>query len=100
MDITAGDGTITLPGMLPAAHKVRSVHALAHGRCRVAYRRIDHIDVDLGAAKISVTGTGAATEQGQTFTRPRRGQAVPVDRLGDYWPLDSRRAARRGRSPI
>ena len=51
-------------------------------------RKIDHIDVDLGVAKIAVTGTGLRTEQGQTFTGKAEMKNIPVDKLGDYWPLE------------
>jgi len=88
MEVTAGAGTITLPGILPVSHKVRSVSALAHVDAASHTARIDHIDVDLGAAKIAVTGTGLRTEQGQTFTGRAEVKQIPVDRLGDYWPID------------
>ena len=88
MEVTAGAGTITLPGVLPATHKVRSVNALAHVDAASHTARIDHIDVDLGAAKIAVTGTGLRTEQGQTFTGKAEVKNIPVDKLGDYWPLE------------
>jgi hypothetical protein len=88
MQVNAGAGTITLPGVLGASHKVRSVNALAHVDAASHTARIDHIDVDLGGPKISVTGTGLRTEQGQTFTGRAELKQVPVDRLGNYWPLE------------
>ncbi|HTE37588.1 MAG TPA: DUF3971 domain-containing protein, partial [Reyranella sp.] len=88
MEVTAGAGTITLPGVLSAPHKVRSVHALAHVDAASHTARIDHIDVDLFGPKISVTGTGLRTEQGQTFTGRAEIKQIPVDKLGDYWPLE------------
>ncbi len=88
MEVTAGAGTITLPGILPATHKVRSVNALAHVDAASHTARIDHIDVDLDGPKISVTGTGLRTEQGQTFTGKAEVKQIPVDRIGDYWPLE------------
>jgi hypothetical protein len=88
MEVTAGAGTITLPGILPRSHQVRSVNAVAHVDAASHTARIDHIDVDLGAAKIAVTGTGLRTEQGQTFTGRAEVKQIPVDRLGDYWPFD------------
>jgi hypothetical protein len=87
MEVTAGAGTITLPGVLPVTHKVRSVNALAHVDAAAHTAKIDHIDVDLGVAKIAVTGTGHRTEQGQTFSGKAEVKNIPVDRLGDYWPL-------------
>jgi hypothetical protein len=88
MEVTAGAGTITLPGVLPATHKVRSVNALAHVDATAHTARIDHIDVDMGVAKIAITGTGRRTEQGQTFTGKAEVKNIPIDKLGDYWPLE------------
>jgi hypothetical protein len=88
MEVTAGAGTITLPGILPSSQKVRSVSALAHVDAASHTARIDHIDVDLGAAKIAVSGTGLRTEQGQTFTGRAEVKQIPIDKLGDYWPFD------------
>jgi len=88
VEITAGAGTITLPGVLAVPHKVRSVNALAHVDAASHTARIDHIDVDLGGPKISVAGTGLRTEQGQTFTGRAEVKQIPVDRIGDYWPLN------------
>jgi hypothetical protein len=88
VEVTAGAGTITLPGVLRASHKVRSVSAVAHVDAASHSAHIDHIDVDFGAAKIAVTGTGLRTEQGQSFTGRAEVKQVPVDRLGDYWPID------------
>ena len=88
LEVTAGAGTITLPGVLPVSHKVRSVSALAHVDAASHTARIDHIAVDLGAAKIRITGTGLRTEQGQTFSGRAEVKQIPIDRLGDYWPLE------------
>jgi len=88
MEVTAGAGTVTLPGILRASHKVRSVSALAHIDAASHTAQIDHIDVDLGVAKIAVTGTGRRTEQGQTFTGRAEVKDIPIDKLADYWPLD------------
>ncbi len=88
MEVTAGSGTIVLPGVLAVPHKVRSVNALAHVDAASHTARIDHIDIDLDGPKISVTGTGLRTEQGQTFTGRAEVKQIPVDRIGDYWPLE------------
>jgi hypothetical protein len=88
MEVTAGAGTITLPGVLPVTHKVRSVSALAHVDATAHTAKIDHIDVDMGAAKIAVTGTGQRTEKGQTFSGKAEVKNIPIDKLGDYWPLE------------
>jgi hypothetical protein len=88
MEVTAGAGTITLPGVLPVIHKVRSVSALAHVDAAAHTARIDHIDVDMGVAKIAVTGAGQRTEKGQTFAGKAEVKNIPIDKLGDYWPLE------------
>ena len=88
MEVTAGAGTITLPGVLPVAHKVRSVSALAHVDATAHTAKIDHIDVDMGVAKIAVTGTGQRTETGQTFSGKAEIKNIPIDKLGEYWPLE------------
>jgi len=87
LEVTGGAGMLTLPGVLPVAHRVRSVNALAHVDAASHTARIDHINVDLGAAQIAVTGTGLRTEQGQTFTGRAELRQVPIDKLGDYWPI-------------
>ncbi|MFI5030118.1 MAG: DUF3971 domain-containing protein [Reyranellales bacterium] len=88
MEVTAGAGTITLPGVLPVAHKVHSVSALAHVDATAHTAKIDHIDVDMGVAKIAVTGTGQRTETGQTFSGKAEIKNIPIDKLGEYWPLE------------
>ncbi len=87
LDVTAGAGTLNLPGVLPIAHKVRSVnaHALIDAGAHTAH--ISNVDIDLGTAKVSVTGDGMRTAQGQVFTGRAEVRDIPVDRLGDYWPL-------------
>lgn len=87
MEVTAGRGTLTLPGVLPGSHVVRSVNALGLLDADANVAKIDHIDVDLGVAKIAVTGTGLRTEKAQTFTGRADLRQVPVDRLGEYWPI-------------
>ena len=88
MEVTAGAGTITLPGVLPVPHKVRSVNARAHVDAATHTARIEHVDVDLGGPKISLKGTGLRTEKEQTFSGRAELKQVPIDRLGDYWPLE------------
>ena len=87
IDITGGEGTVNLPGILAVAHRVRSVNAHASVDAGSHTSRIDHIDVDLGASKLLITGNGMKTEQGQIFSGRVELRAVPVDRLGDYWPI-------------
>lgn len=94
VEITGGAGTVILPGILPVPHKVQSVNALAHVDAASHTARIDHIDVDLGGVKISFTGTGLRTEVGQSFIGRAEIKQIPVDRLGDYWPLEFAQGAR------
>jgi len=88
MDVTGGAGTLNLPGVLPVAHKVRSVNAHASIDADSHTARISNIDVDLGVAKISVTGDGIRTAQGQTFVGRAEIRNIPIDHLADYWPLE------------
>ncbi|MCW5734424.1 MAG: hypothetical protein KIS73_09870 [Enhydrobacter sp.] len=87
LEVTAGAGTITLPGILAAPQQVRSVHAMAHVDAASHTARIDHITIDLDGPKVSMTGTGLRTEHGQTFSGRAEIKEIPVDKIGDYWPL-------------
>jgi hypothetical protein len=88
IDITGGNGRVTLPGVLPASHQVKSVNARATVDAAAHMMKIERIDVDFGAAKVSVTGTGRKTPEGQVFAGRAEVLRIPVDRLGDYWPLE------------
>ncbi|MFI5001952.1 MAG: DUF3971 domain-containing protein, partial [Reyranellales bacterium] len=87
IDVTGGSGMLRLPGVLKAAHRVRSVHAHASIDVASHTANIERVDVDLGTAKVSVTGIGRKTEQGQTFAGRAELLQIPVDRLDDYWPI-------------
>lgn len=87
IDITGGEGTVHLPGLLPVTHRVRSVNAHASVDAGRHASRIDHIDVDFGTTKLSITGNGMKTEQGQVFAGRAELRGIPVGRLGDYWPI-------------
>jgi Protein of unknown function len=88
IDVTGGNGRVTLPGVLPASHQVRSVNARATVEAATHTIKVERIDVDFGAAKIRVTGTGTKTPEGQVFAGRAEVLRIPVDRLGDYWPLE------------
>jgi hypothetical protein len=88
IDVTGGNGRVTLPGVLPASHQVKSVNARATVDAATHTIKIERIDVDFGAAKILVTGTGTKTQEGQLFAGRAEVRRIPVDRLGDYWPLE------------
>ena len=86
-EVTGGSGTVTLPGILPVSHRVRAVSAAVSVDAASHATRIDQVRVDLDAAKISLSGAGTRTERGQTFSGQAAVRGIPVDRLGDYWPL-------------
>jgi flagellin-like hook-associated protein FlgL len=88
IDVTGGDGRLTLPGILPVSHKVRSVAAHATIDAASHTAKIERVDVDVGAAKVHISGTGARTEQGQVFTGRAEVKGIPVDNMADYWPID------------
>ncbi len=86
-EVTGGRGTIALPGILAATQTVRSVNAVAVVDADSHTAKIEHINIDLGAAKVSITGLGTKTDKGQSFTGRADLKQVPVDRLADYWPI-------------
>ena len=95
IDVTGGNGRVTLPGVLPASHQVKSVNARATVDAATHTVKIERIDLDFGAAKILVTGTGTKTPEGQVFAGRAEVLRIPVDRLGDYWPLEFAPGGRR-----
>ncbi len=88
VDVTGGNGRVALPGVLPASHAVKSVNARATFDATTHAARIDRIDVDFGATKVSISGVGERKAEGQTFSGRAEVRQIPVDRLGDYWPLE------------
>ncbi len=87
IDVTGGAGTLNLPGILPIAHKVRSVSAHASIDAATHTTRVSNVNVELGAVKVSLVGDGMRTADGQTFSGRAEIRGIPVDRLADYWPL-------------
>jgi len=87
LNVKGGDGTLTLPGILPVTHKVRSLDAAASVDAASHMVNIDHIRAYIDAAELSITGTGKRTDQGQNFVGRAEIRNIPIDRLGDYWPL-------------
>ncbi len=88
IDVTGGNGHVALPGVLPASHEVKSVNARATMDAASHTAKIERIAFDFGAAAVLVTGTGTKTPEGQVFAGRAEVHHVPVDRLGDYWPLE------------
>lgn len=87
IEVTGGEGSVSLPGVLPAIHRVKSVNARATVNALAHTAQIDRIAVDFGATKILITGAGKRTPGGQTFGGRAEVQNIPVGRLGDYWPI-------------
>jgi hypothetical protein len=88
VDVTGGNGRVTLPGVLPASHQVKSVSAHATVDASTHTAKIERIDIDFGAAKVSITGTGEKKPEGQVFSGQATIRKIPVDHLADYWPLE------------
>lgn len=95
IDVTGGAGTINLPGILPTAHRVRSVSAHAAIDAATHTARISNIDIDLGGPAISITADGMRLPEGQVLNGKATLRDIPVDRLGDYWPLEFAEGGRR-----
>ena len=85
---SGGNGMVTLPGVLPATHRVKSVNARATVDAATHIAKIDRVDIDFGATKVLITGAGERKPEGQVFSGRADVKHIPVDRLGDYWPLE------------
>jgi len=88
IDIRGGNGKVTLAGVLPATHPVRTVNARVLVDAASHTVKVEKIELDIGAATVSMTGVGIRTPEGQTFTGRVDVRKIPVSRLGDYWPLE------------
>ena len=95
IDVTGGAGTINLPGILPVAHRAHSVNAHAAIDADTHTARITNIDVDLGIVKMFITADGVRTSDGQVLNGKAELRNIPLDRLGDYWPIDFTEGGRR-----
>lgn len=95
VDISGANGSVTLPGILPVAHRVRSMDArfsidnLAHTS------KIDRVDFDFGTARVVVTGAGHRIADTRHFAGRAEIRQIPVDKLADYWPLEFAEGGRR-----
>ena len=87
-DLAGSNGSITLPGVLPAAHSVKSLGAKVTMDATARTAKIDRFDMDFGAARISIAGSGARKPEGQVFSGRADVKRIPIDRLGEYWPLE------------
>jgi hypothetical protein len=88
VDVVGGNGMVALPGVLPASHRVKSVNAHATMDAATHTAKIDRVDIDFGATKVLITGAGERKPEGQVFSGRADVKHIPVDRLGDYWPLE------------
>ena len=88
VDITGGNGSVTLPGILPATHQVRAMTAQFSVDNVQHLSKIERVDFDFGAAKVVITGAGRRSEDKRHFAGRAEVRQIPVDRLADYWPLE------------
>ncbi len=88
VDVTGGAGSVTLPGILPAAHDVRGITARLSVDATDHIAKIDKFEMDFGATRILVAGSGMRTEDSRTFSGRAEVRQIPIDKLGDYWPLE------------
>ena len=51
VDVSGGNGMVTLPGILPAAHRVKSVNARATVDAATHTAKIERVDIDFGATE-------------------------------------------------
>ena len=86
IDVTGGNGTVTLPGILPASHTVRAVNARVLVDAATHTAKIEKIELDVGAAVVLITGIGIKKPEGQSLTGRVDVRNIPVNHLGDYWP--------------
>ena len=95
VDISGANGRVSLPGILPVAHPVRSMEARFSIDNVAHTSKIDSVDFDFGAARVRVTGTGHRVSDTRHFTGRAEIRQIPVDKLGDYWPLEFAEGGRR-----
>jgi hypothetical protein len=95
VDINGANGSVTLPGILPVAHQVRSMDARFSIDNVAHTSKIERADFDFGAARVVVTGSGHRVEDTRHFAGRAEIRQIPVDRLADYWPLEFADGGRR-----
>lgn len=87
-DLTGRDGRVVLPGVLPASHAIKSLNARATMDAAAQTAKIERIEMDFGAARVSITGSGERKPEGQSFSGRADVKHIPISHLGDYWPLE------------
>ena len=95
VDINGANGSVTLPGILPVAHRVRSMDARFSIDNVAHTSKIERVDFDFGAARVVVTGAGHRVSETRHFAGRAEIRQIPVDRLADYWPLEFAEGGRR-----
>ncbi|KAF0105132.1 MAG: hypothetical protein FD144_770 [Rhodospirillaceae bacterium] len=95
VDISGANGCVTLPGILPVAHRVRSMDARFSIDNVAHTSKIERADFDFGAARVVVTGAGRRAADTRHFAGRAEIRRIPVDRLADYWPLEFAEGGRR-----
>ena len=88
VDITGANGIVTLPGILPVAHQVRSMNARFSVDNVEHTSKIERVDFDFGAARVVVTGAGHRAADTRHFVGRAEVRQIPVDKLADYWPME------------
>ena len=94
IEVTGRNGRITLPDILPVGHPVQSLHARLMLDAVAHSLRIESMEADLGAVKLRVGGAGVIKDREVTFAGRAELSHVPVDRIGDYWPIQFARGGR------
>ena len=95
VDINGTNGSVTLPGILPVTHQVRSMDARFSVDNVEHTSKIERVDFDFGAARVVVTGAGHRISDTRHFAGRAEIRQIPVDRLADYWPLEFAEGGRR-----
>jgi hypothetical protein len=95
VDINGANGSVTLPGILPVAHQVRSMDARFSVDNVEHTSKIERVDFDFGASRVVVTGAGHRISDTRHFAGRAEIRHIPVDRLADYWPLEFAEGGRR-----
>ena len=88
VDINGANGSVTLPGILPVAHPVRSMDARFSIDNVAHTSKIERVEFDFGAARVAVTGTGHRVSDTRHFVGRAEVRQIPADKLADYWPLE------------
>lgn len=86
-EVTRGDGQLTLPGILPVSHPVKSVQARVTFDAATQKVAIERVEVAVGAALVSVAGTADRSPERDRLVGRVDLRGLPIDRLGDYWPI-------------